>query len=83
MTGYGHRDFRDEYSKNISVTSKKDRIKLSKDKGFLCKQLSQINHDVFLYRGSREKMPSSLNNSCLKVIKKWNNGAQLMYYSKE
>jgi hypothetical protein len=39
MTGYGHRDFRDEDRKYLSIATKNDRIQLSKDKQFLCDRL--------------------------------------------
>lgn len=83
MTGYGHRDFRDEYSHILSQKTKKDTIKLSKDKDFLCHKLSQLDKEVFLYRGAQEKILSPLNNPCLHVIKTWRNGAQFMRYYKE
>lgn len=39
MTGYGHRDFRDEERKYLSIKTKNERIQLSKDKQFLCEKL--------------------------------------------
>lgn len=83
MTGYGHRDFRDEYRHNLGRQTKNDTIRLSKDKKFLCDTLSHVNKEVFIYRGAQEKAISSIDNPCLQVIKKWSNGAQLMHYSKE
>lgn len=83
MTGYGHRDFRDEDRKYLSIATKNDRIQLSKDKQFLCDRLWKVENEVFLYRGAKEKVLSPINNPCLRVIKTWDNGAQFMHYSKE
>ena len=73
MTGYGHRDFRDEYRYHIGMKTKNDTIQLSKDKKFLCNTLSRLDKEVFIYRGAKEKSPSSVDNPCLQAIKEWNN----------
>lgn len=83
MTGYGHRDFRDEERKYLSIKTKNERIQLSKDKQFLCEKLWNVENEVFLYRGAKEKVLSPVDNPCLRVIKRWSNGAQFMHYFKK
>lgn len=81
MTAYGNRDFRDDYKTFFNIKTKNDKIILSRDKKFLCNRLSKISGEVFLYRGSKEKNPSSLSNTCLHLVKEWKNGSKLLHYS--
>ncbi len=63
-----------------SVWSSEEKKLMQYKKGLLCKNLSILPGNVFVYVGSKEKFPSTRDNSCLKETIKWPNNARLLQY---
>lgn len=63
------------------VFNKNELTQMRKEKQILCKNLELLPHKVFVYFGAKEVFKSTQNNPCLTLIKKWNTGAQLLYYN--
>jgi hypothetical protein len=81
MTWYTDNEIYSSYQwiSNESIESKALE-KMRHNKSVLCKNLSLLPKKVFVYVGSREYFTSTLDNPCLKEVKKWNNNARLLYY---
>lgn len=82
MTSYYDGEIYSTYQGIGSDVFNKDELtKMRRDKKILCKNLGLLPHKVFVYFGVKEKFTSTQNNQCLSLIKKWNTGAQLLYYN--
>lgn len=64
-----------------NIFNKNELTQMRRDKKILCKNLGLLPHKVFVYFGAKEKFTSTQNNQCLSLIKKWDTGAQLLYYN--
>lgn len=83
MTGYTSREI---YSPDFGIWankfSKKEWRLMRYDPDVLCKNLSYIPGDVILYVWTKEAPKSTQNNTCLREIKRWTNGAQIFYFER-
>ena len=61
------------------VWSQSTKKSMRINKNALCRELKKLGKPTFLYVGVREKFTSHHNNPCLVEVKKWNNGARLLY----
>ena len=82
MTGYMDNEI---YSLSQWISSNiwswTDKENMQFDKRLLCRKLSTLPGDIFIYVGVKEKFTSTQNNECLSEVKKWRNNARLLLYA--
>lgn len=83
ITGYTNREI---YSPRQwiwqNIWSFSERKSMKNTPQVLCNNLSKLTWNVILYIWAREQYASLMNNTCIKEVKKWENGTKLFLYQR-